>query len=294
MQVYNILIGSNQQEQTQHGSYDFPFAIYTNQLNLNVLGFINWHWHDEIQFIVITKGEIVVNIEQHSIILKEGESVFINSGILHSCKPYQDPSSTYICINVHPKYLIGYTGSIIHRQYINPYLKNPDFSYFYFKNNTHESIIKALNEIIVLYEEKKFGYEYLIYMMMVKLWWNVINLKPKNNPQNIKIMNARIKEILSYIHIHYREKIVINDIANHVNLCLSECCRIFKKNMNCTISDYIIDFRIEKSLNDLLYSDKSISEVSYNNGFSTPSFFINKFKQKTGITPQKYRQAAFK
>ena len=58
VQVLDIPIDQNQMETTSHGSFSFPLAVYESILSKNVLGFINWHWHEEIQFCFVTAGAI--------------------------------------------------------------------------------------------------------------------------------------------------------------------------------------------------------------------------------------------
>ena len=46
-----------------------------------------WHWHDEIQFDYIIKGTILVLVGTSEFLLKPGESIFINTGMLHRLVP---------------------------------------------------------------------------------------------------------------------------------------------------------------------------------------------------------------
>ena len=58
MQVFNIPIDEEQKETTIHGSFDFPLAVYDSVMSRNVLGYINWHWHEELQSCLVTLGTI--------------------------------------------------------------------------------------------------------------------------------------------------------------------------------------------------------------------------------------------
>lgn len=87
MQVYNIKIDENKKEKTNHGIYEFPIQIYESFLEKNVLGFINWHWHEEMQFCLVTKGEVDFYVLENKYTLEKGQGIFINSGFLHMAKP---------------------------------------------------------------------------------------------------------------------------------------------------------------------------------------------------------------
>ena len=84
-------------------------------------------------------------------------------------------------------------------------------------------------------------------------------------------------------------KINLEDIANTIHLNKSECCHLFKRNVKCTIFEYIQDYRINKSIDFLKNTNMSISEIAYENGFCTPSYYCEIFKKKTNVTPKEYR-----
>ena len=79
MQTYHILIETNQKETTLHGTFEFPVAIYTTQISKNVLGFIDWHWHDELQLCLVAKGQVEFQVNEDKIVLNEGEGIFFSS-----------------------------------------------------------------------------------------------------------------------------------------------------------------------------------------------------------------------
>ncbi|HBG13085.1 MAG TPA: AraC family transcriptional regulator [Clostridium sp.] len=91
------------------------------------------------------------------------------------------------------------------------------------------------------------------------------------------------------MHNNYGSKISLEEIAGTINICTNECCRFFKKHMNATISAYISDYRIEKSLYLLDNTDLSITELAHDIGFSSGSYFTQVFRKKMGFTPNQYR-----
>lgn len=111
MQLENIPIDSKLHELSVHGTYEFPFAVYHDQLDKNLIGFVNLHWHEEIQFSYVEKGEIEFIVDNKSYILNEHQCLFINSERLHMARPVSRPDSTFICINIHPRFFSSFSGS---------------------------------------------------------------------------------------------------------------------------------------------------------------------------------------
>lgn len=293
MQANNIINNKNKKEVTQRGSFEFPITIYKTKISENILGYIDWHWHEELQFCIVTKGNINFNVDGDSIILSEGEGIFINARQLHQAKNYKGNDCSYICLAFHSDFISSFTGSIINTKYIQPYIDNSRINYCILKNDIEwKSII--LNNILKIYEEynkKEMGFELQIFILLIEVWNILIKSYfvsfPNDNARN---NSSHIKNIISYICDHYMEKIELNDLAKEVNLSKSTCCREFKKYMSCTIFEYIINYRLVVSSNLLITTNDSISDIAYQCGFGSTSYFIEKFKMKTGVSPSVYRK----
>lgn len=298
MQVYDIHINQQMKETTQHGSLDFPFVIYKTQLSKNVLGYVNWHWHNELQFCYIVSGSVALCVNKKEIILGCGQGFFINSDVLHMIKPFENSDSTYVCINVHPSLLYGTPGNVIEQKYLRPYIQNSELSHCIFSPEiaAEEQILLQLSEIYNLYTEGKYCYELSILIGLLNIWRQLIMLKQNIIfPRSIsELDDTRIKSLLLLIHKRYNEKLTLEDFSNEIYLCGSECCRFFKRHMGCSIFDYLIDYRIEKSIDFLICSDLPISQIAYDCGFGSTSYYIERFRKKTGKTPLEYRKEFIK
>ncbi|MET7253190.1 helix-turn-helix domain-containing protein [Dyadobacter fermentans] len=78
-------------------------------------------------------------------------------------------------------------------------------------------------------------------------------------------------------------------LAGEVNLSPNYMSDLLKKETGMNAKDRIHHFLIEEAKNILLGSNKSISEIAYELGFEYPQYFSKLFKQKTGNTPQEFR-----
>ena len=67
-------------ELKEHGTPLFPAACYHDDLSRLE---IPWHWHDELEAVMIEAGSALVCADGKSYPLQQGEGCFINSGVLH-------------------------------------------------------------------------------------------------------------------------------------------------------------------------------------------------------------------
>jgi len=82
----------------------------------------------------------------------------------------------------------------------------------------------------------------------------------------------------------------IQYLADSCFLSASYLSDLLKKETGRSSKDHINDFLVEKAKQLLLSSTDSISGIAYSLGFNYPHYFGRLFKQKTGKTPQEYRQ----
>ncbi|MBP9601201.1 MAG: substrate-binding domain-containing protein [Lutibacter sp.] len=82
----------------------------------------------------------------------------------------------------------------------------------------------------------------------------------------------------------------VEDLADKMSISRVQLYRKVKAILGISISEYIQDFRLEKSKELLGNSKLSISEIAYSTGFSSPNYFSTSFKNKFGKTPKEFRK----
>ena len=103
------------------------------------------------------------------------------------------------------------------------------------------------------------------------------------------IKNPMIRECITYLDTHYREKINLEELANtlgYTKYYLSTC---FKKETGVSISEYIMEKRITYAKLMLKNPSIDMQEISDELCFANPSHFSAVFKKMTGLTPTQYR-----
>jgi AraC family transcriptional regulator len=97
---------------------------------------------------------------------------------------------------------------------------------------------------------------------------------------------------LDHLHAHYLEPISLTELALKIEIDPSHLARTFREFYGCTMSEYVRKLRIEKTRKELLATDKPLSTIAYDAGFTDQAHFSRVFKQLTGLTPGAFRKAA--
>ncbi len=114
--------------------------------------------------------------------------------------------------------------------------------------------------------------------------------KQKNNNQSI---SKPIQNCCDYIKTHIYDKITIQYLAYRIGYTEYYLSRKFKKEMGCSINDYIKMQKIEYAKVLLSSSNQSIQDISDSLNFCSRSYFTDVFQKIEGVSPHEYRVKNF-
>lgn len=298
-------VDENLCEKTQHGTEDFPLAIYIHSPNSTLAKYMPYHdkktedcviphWHNEFQFNYILEGELCYCVEGEKYLLSKGDGLFINSGCLHSTETSRDKDVVYAAINFHPRLIYGYSKEI-NLKYVSPVQNASQLSAIKFDGSLqwHNSILTCLQNLCTLSSNDVYTFELLALSKLLELWSFLL----QNNThffhcEQIQLpaeTQTQLDSVLYFIHTHYHESITLENIADVIHTSRETCCRFFKKTLKQSPIEYLNRVRIMKSTTLLLNTNMSISEIADSVGFCSSSYYTDRFKKMINCTPKEYR-----
>lgn len=103
--------------------------------------------------------------------------------------------------------------------------------------------------------------------------------------------DEKMMDIIAHLNEHLSTKITLASIAQKFNISQRSITRLFSNELNMTFIEYLTILRILKSLELLLESKKSISEICFSVGYNSVPTFSNVFQKLIGMRPVEYRKA---
>lgn len=97
------------------------------------------------------------------------------------------------------------------------------------------------------------------------------------------------EDIVKYINKNYVIINGVSGIASHFYISKEYLCRLFRQYSGVTVVTYINVKKIKLAQKMLLKTDKSVTQISEECGFSSSSYFTKKFKQINNMSPTEYR-----
>ena len=293
MQNYFIKTDASGKELVNHGNMLFPVASYDEYFSKFILGEVPWHWHEEIELIVVIEGSTKVFYIEGSLELKEGDGIFINCNVLHRLTQTSKTDCHIINFVLRPEFIGGRMDSIIYTKYVSPICSNSALQLIKFESEkpSDQSIINMIKKAFYTFNNSDFGYEMILRKYLTEAWRLLCCNYPEFLESGISATEDqnRINKIIHYVHENYSKKITVSTMANIASISESECYRLFQKALSTTPIDYLSTHRLQQAPIKLINSSNSILNISQELGFNSSSYFSKKFKEMYGCTPQAYR-----
>lgn len=122
-----------------------------------------------------------------------------------------------------------------------------------------------------------------------KLLAELVGMLKMIRTQKTALTSATVNDILAYIHAHYSDcNLTIHDIAEHLQISVSYLMHIFKEEMEMTVIDYLVGYRLDCSTKYLLTQQYKVYEVARMVGYSDYRYYSSIFKKRMGYTPRSY------
>lgn len=253
-----------------------PFIFHDDIDRYRQCGVANWH--DNTEFLHCTHGEGHVICDSNSIRMTKGDTVVINARRLHSIS--SDTLVKYHCLIVDNSF---FTDNGID-------IKSISFS----EKVSDKTAVDKIERIALCIKDKDnllhtaltrlAVLDYICYM--AENYSHSNTAERKNPPKGY----SAVLDAIEYINNHFAEKLSLEDISSRAGFSKYHFSRIFKENTGFTVIDHINARRCENARHLLRETQKPVSEICFECGFDSPSYFAKSFSKLFGLLPSEYRK----
>ena len=103
-----------------------------------------------------------------------------------------------------------------------------------------------------------------------------------------------VTEAINYARMHLTANLTVSEIAEASLSSKSNLSALFKKEVGQSVAKYIEDLLMSEAQTMLLYSEKTVGEISERLGFCDQFYFSRWFVKRFGTSPKQYRRALSK
>ncbi|NLS12011.1 AraC family transcriptional regulator [Vibrio sp. SM6] len=294
MQNYHIETDAQGRELVQHGDDHYPCAFYDERFSQFMTGEVPWHWHDELELVLVAEGRTQVETLEQTIVLEQGEMILVNSGALHRLTDVGACDCRILNVVFAPKLLTGERFNRLYHDYIVPLISNPAFRAYRFSPQIpwQRTLIDTVALAFGAWQTRAFAYELLMSSALAQCWQQLGQHEPQlwaSQPSAASTREKRLSAMVKFIESHFSESLSVAGIARHANISESECFRLFKAALSCTPNRYLLDVRLRHAAHLLQTTRIAVTEIAHQCGFNCPAYFTKQFRQRFAQTPSRYR-----
>lgn len=242
------------------------------------------HYHQNLDMLYVLDGSVDVVIDDKIYNLKKEDMILINSNKRHKFENSGNLLAIRFAIDY---YLLSQTVGTTQMLFLCNSAAD--------KNSAYDKLRHQMKEIIrYYYAQGQHDNCYLQALYYEMLHILIANFMVKTEEVKMLFDNSaekeRISEIQSYIQGHYQAAISLNDLAEQMYLTPAYLSKYIKKKFGMTFVEYLNNIRLFHAVDELIYTNKSLTHIAMDNGFSTSAAFNKSFKKVFNVSPGEYRK----
>ena len=219
---------------------------------------------------------------------------FVNSNVLHSSKVIPSEKATVQLLHLfEPELLSGRQMEQIEGKYIRPLTTESGVEMIplFFDDVKQNKILQKIRSAFDLNEDS-WGYEFELRQQLTEIWLALLDIvRPSMasaSPNNYA--NEKLKTMMRYIHTHFAETISVDQLAKEAHISKRVCFRLFRDNLHISPLEYMTEYRLRKAYQQLVETDTTITQIAYNCGLGSSSYFGKVFKAHFNCSPAQFRK----
>lgn len=154
--------------------------------------------------------------------------------------------------------------------------------------------VKRLTSLL-LEDDNRDSFDSLLFeltsLCFERTWQSGIQAGLINKTRN-SFSDFRVRRSLRLMQTCMCSDMEMEAIARQVGLSRPHFFKLFKKQMGVTPNIYMNTLRSEQAITDLMTTEKLVTDIAYDLGFSSQASFTRFFSSNVGIAPSEYRRVA--
>ncbi|WP_159887592.1 AraC family transcriptional regulator [Paenibacillus puerhi] len=278
-----------------HGDPNHPVSVYAISCPPEEL-LLDLHWHDELEFLMVTEGEAELRIDSRDYRLQAGEAVFVNAGELHSGQVAGSKPCSFMAVVFHANLLGSGPLDAVHDRYILPLIRKAYRVpvHITMQTEAEQGLLELLRQLFRASSSREPLLELTTKGLLCLIMSRLLGMKDSSGDESVSRSasdsHERLKCAITYIERHYSEPIPLKTLAETASMSEAYFCRFFKKMTTMTPVEFMNLYRVRQASLMLKRSDQKVMDIALDTGFNSLSYFNVMFKQHFGCTPAAYRK----
>ncbi|QNK55990.1 MULTISPECIES: AraC family transcriptional regulator [Paenibacillus] len=252
--------------------------------------FTNWHYHKQLELLLILSGHLDVYLEQDSYHLGPGDLVIIGASELHRDK--SEKLLDYIVLQFDLEQFFDHSSIPYIRYFSATHAPLSKANYIFEENAAVKAeIATCVTRILDEATGKSTGYELAASILIKQILLHLLrNDTRKMLIEQDNFDKVRLKPVLDYVENHLTDRIQVEEVCKIANMSYYYFVKYFKKTIGLSFTEYVNYRKVKWAERILLTKDLSISEVGERIGMPNMAHFYKMFKKYNDCSPKQFQR----
>ena len=235
------------------------------------------HWHDYFEFEIVLEGNGFHNYNGRLCPVQRGDAYLMTHYDFHTISPLTD--MVFLHIAFHEDTVPGdmSTALLASARQLQCHFSEDEIAYLEERSALLEGEL-----------QNALSFHDIIAQSFLTEIISQILRKAAPAPERLR-MQPQMKSATVYMQKHFRDNLLLSDVASHIGLSTNHCGNLFRKNLGVSFHAFLLQLRLKYACQMLTASNIPISSVAEMTGFNTTEYFFMSFKKTLGMTPSAYR-----
>ena len=261
------------------------------------------HYHRYVEILYCLSGKQKVVIGDKDYLLTPNSMILIPPNAVHSVYSISEKEFKYAVLKFLPETICSERQSIYEfNLFFSSLFYLPESNLLFSEKELSDNpkIVSSINTIFIEEKLKKFAYKFAIRIHLSNIFLHIMRLRQSTTttakattgvadlvPPEIK---NKFFEIFDFIDEHYSENIQAEQVMFMAGLSHTTFSTYLKLLTGKSFKEYLTHLRISKSKKLLATTQKSVTEIALECGFSSSSYFSKLFHERMGCTPLQFKK----
>ncbi|MBE5787190.1 MAG: AraC family transcriptional regulator [Clostridiales bacterium] len=236
--------------------------------------FVNAHWHENYELLHVMEGELEGLLDGRKFHARAGETVVINSGVMHYLHA-ATPVCSYECLIAN--------ADLLYQRGMQP--DKPVFQEVLADAETAD----RLHRIVQEHFQRPCLFQMNVLAQIDGLFVHLMrNFRQEHMEEGMAPVagsHEAVKHAMRYIHAHYAEPLTLDDICRQVGFAKNYFCRVFAEYAGLPPIRYLNHVRCEDARRMLRAEGCTVAEAAQRCGFPNVSHFSQYYRKVNGHSP---------
>jgi len=254
----------------------------------------------DFELLYVSQGEAVTVMNGERYVIKEGQLIFLSSGVFHQNEITSYPSASFIGIHfdffdeldiqTEEDMLVNEDRVQIDKftqeaqvQPFEPLSQNPIYT-------PPLACVKLMENLVYEFSNRTPGYELICKGQMLQILAILLRSQMPRRVEDIPIHSRRIKKLMNSIQLNPEAEWNNKMLADGLHMNEDYLAKLFKKVAGVPPGEYISVTRHHRARTLLRETELSIEAIGVQVGYQDPHYFSRAFRKHEGISPKEYRK----